>query len=366
MTGSDADFFRIALSMVPGVGSVKAKLLIDKFGSAQAIFEASTKELLSTNGVSKNILSSIRDLSVIDRAKKELDFIKKNEIQLLYYLEEAYPDRLKVYDDAPICLYYKGNVSLNAKRHVSIIGTRKPTERGKWVCEKMVTAFKDYDITTISGLAYGIDIAAHRASLEAIVPTIGVVAHGLDSIYPSAHRTVARKMISLGGLLTEFPSGTKAERDRFPARNRIIAMMADALIVVESKESGGSMITANFANEYSKDVFAIPGRIDDEASKGCNKLIKEHKAFLLDTAEELIRMMRWEPKTEKEIQRSLFYDLSKEEQQIVESIKMGIDAIDDLCSSLGMPQTELSAYLLDLEIKGILRSLPGKKFMVLS
>lgn len=362
----DAEVFRIALSMIPNVGSVKAKALIDNLGSAQAVFEASSKEVLATTGISNKILSAIRDRTIIERARKEVEFAKRNEIQVLYYLEENYPDRLKVYDDAPICLYYKGSVSLNAKRHVSIIGTRKPTERGRWACEKFVAAFREFEITTVSGLAYGIDVTAHRASLESKVPTLGVVAHGLDTIYPAAHKSIASKMIGNGGLLTEFPSGTQAERDRFPARNRIIAMLADALIVVESKESGGSMITANFANEYSKDVFAIPGRIDDEASKGCNKLIKEHKAFLLDTPEELIRMMRWEPKSEKEIQRSLFYDLNKEEQRIVELIKMGIDSIDELASSNGLPLSELANYLLELEIRGIVRSLPGKKYMVLS
>ena len=366
MDNKSTEVFRIALSMVKQVGSVRARQLIQHFGSAESVFKASGKDLLQVSGISKIIAESIRKADVLEKAKVELDFIRKNKIKLLYFMDEDYPNRLKVYDDAPICLFYRGNTPLNGRKHVSIIGTRTPTEKGKWITQKLIEDLGNQEVSIISGLAYGVDITAHKSSLAVGLPTVGVVAHGLDIIYPSAHKQIAREMTNNGGVLTEFVRSTKPDRDRFPARNRIIAMLADALIVVESKESGGSMITANFANDYNKDVFAIPGRIDDVYSKGCNKLIKEHKAFLLESADELVRMMRWETKTEKEVQRAMFYDLTRDEQKIVDSIKMGIDTIDILGSAVNLPQSELASYLLELEFKGVLRSLPGKKYMVLS
>jgi len=361
----DAEVFRIALSIVKKVGSVRARQLIHHFGSAERVLKASSKDLLQVKGVSKVIADSIKDKDVLEKAKMELDFIKENKIKLLYFMDDEYPNRLKVYDDAPICLFYRGNAPLNGRKHVSIVGTRKPTEKGKWIAEKIVEELSNQDVSIISGLAYGVDITAHKASIAAGLPTIGVVAHGLDTIYPSAHKQVAREMTKNGGVLTEFVRSTKPDRDRFPARNRIIAMLADALIVVESKESGGSMITANFANDYNKDVFAIPGRIDDSFSKGCNKLIKEHKAQLLESAEELVSLMRWEPKTEKEVQRAMFFDLTRDEQKIIDAIKAGLDTIDVLAGALALSQSELASLLLELEFKGLLRSLPGKKYLVL-
>lgn len=359
------DVYRIALSIVPQVGSVRAKQLIRHFGSAEVIFEAQKKELLQVKGITKKIADSIHGKEILDQALKEFEFIQESNIKLLYFMDDEYPARLKFFEDAPVCLFYRGSVPLNGRKHVGIIGTRTPTERGKWIAEKLVEDLKSQDITIVSGLAYGIDITAHKASLVSDLPTIGVVAHGLDTIYPSVHKQVAREMTANGGVLTEFVRSTKPDRERFPARNRIIAMLSDALIVVESKESGGSMITANFANDYNKDVFAIPGRINDNFSRGCNKLIKEHKAYLLESGTELIRMMRWESKTHKEVQRSMFYDLTRDEQKIVDCIKAGIDKIDDLSASTKLTQSELASFLLELEFKGVLRSLPGKKYMVL-
>ncbi|MCL4110239.1 UNVERIFIED_CONTAM: hypothetical protein GTU68_030623 [Idotea baltica] len=352
--------------MVKNIGSVRAKLLINQFGSAEAVFLASKSALSKVNGISKVIIESLKSSTTLENAKRELEFVRKNNIKLLYYLDAEYPNRLRPYDDAPICLYYKGNVSLNKKKHVSIVGTRTPTEKGKWICEKLIEDLKSQDVTIISGLAYGVDVTAHKTALRVGLPTLGVVAHGLDTIYPSVHKSIAKEMAVQGGILTEFGRGVKPERDRFPARNRIIAMLSDALVVVESKESGGSMITANFGNDYSKDVFAIPGRIDDLHSVGCNKLIKEHKAFLLDSAEELVRMMRWEPKTTKEVQRSLFLDLTKEEQKVIETIKIGMGGIDELCHTIGLSRSEVASILLDMELKGLIRSLPGSRYMVLS
>ncbi|WP_235297286.1 DNA-processing protein DprA [Portibacter marinus] len=365
MNLEEKDIYKVALSMTQHVGSRRAKQLIHHFGSAEAVFQASKKEIRNVPGISQGIAQALADPSLINSAKSELEFIRKNKIELLYFMDDAYPARLKPYDDAPVCLFYKGSVSLNSRKHVSIIGTRKPTDRGKWICEKLVKDLREYDITVVSGLAYGVDIVAHKASLEAGLPTIGVVAHGLDTIYPSAHRSTAKNMVTNGGILTEFVRNTKPGRDRFPARNRIIAGISDALIVIESKESGGSMITANFANDYNKDVFAVPGRIDDPASQGCNLLIKQHKAFLLDSAEELVKMMRWEKQETSSVQRSLFANLKREELKVVEGIRMGVDDVNGICNYMSMAPSEVSAILLNLEMEGFIRSVPGNRYMVL-
>ncbi len=360
----DASLYRIALSMIDKIGSVRAKQLIAYCGSAEAVFKEKKSNLLKVPGISDGLIKGI-DQSKLKIAEKELLFNEKNKVKLLYYLEDDYPSRLKHYEDAPICLFYKGNADLNLNKHISIVGTRTPTERGKAICESLIAELKEYNINIFSGLAYGVDATAHQACLKNGIPTIGVVAHGLDKMYPSVHRKLASEMIESGGLLTEFPTNTNPDRERFPARNRIIAGISDAVIVIESKRSGGSMITANFANDYNKDVFAIPGRIQDEYSQGCNKLIKEHKAFLLESADELIKMMRWEKRSKEEVQRSLFYDLTREERGVVELLQAGVDNVDALSNSLSMSQAELATLLLELEFKGVVKSIPGKRYMYL-
>jgi len=366
MASEQDDICRIALSMVPLVGSRRARFLISHFGSAEATLQASYKQLTALPGISSKIAEAVASGRDLEAARQEVNFIRENNIQMLYFMEDEYPDRLKNYDDAPICLFYRGSTPLNGRKHVSVIGTRKPSERGKWQCEKLVNDLSDLDVTIVSGLAYGIDVTAHRASLKAGLPTIGVVAHGLDTIYPAAHKGVARDMISKGGILTEFVRNTRPDRERFPARNRIIAGLCDALVVVESKESGGSMITAHLANDYNKDVFALPGRVDDLASKGCNLLIKQHKAYLMEGAEDLVKMLRWEAKAAVPKQASLFYELNRDGQKIVECINMGVDDINGLCDALQYSHSELSVILLDLEMQSVLRALPGNKYMVLA
>ena len=359
------DLFRLALAMVDKIGSVKAKSLIAYCGSAEAVFKESRKALIKIPGISNKTADKIFASNTFQKAEKELAFIRDRKIEMLYFLDESYPSRLKNYDDAPLCLFYKGNVSLNKKRHVAIVGTRTPTERGRHNCEKIVAELNGNDISIISGLAYGIDAEAHKASLKNGLPTIGVVAHGLDTVYPKEHRSLAQEMCKNGGVLTEFPTETTPDRERFPARNRIIAGLADAVIVIESKSSGGSMITANFANDYSKDVFAIPGRINDDYSLGCNKLIKEHKAFLLESADDLLKLMRWDNQSPAQVQRSLFNDLNREQQKIVELVKIGMDDIDTISQSMEMKPSELAGILLDLEFEGVIKKLPGKKYMYL-
>lgn len=365
MTFESHHLYRVALSLVENIGSVRAKQLVSYCGSAEAVFQSKTRELEKIPGISSGLISNIQNKHVLQYAEKEIEFCLKNGISIFYYLEEDYPNRLRPYEDSPTCLYYKGSADLNKVFHVAIVGTRTPTERGRWIVEKMIEDFVSLDVQIISGLAYGIDAEAHKASLKNGLSTIGVVAHGLDTIYPKVHLSLAKDMSKNGGLLTEFPSGTIPDRERFPARNRIIAGLADAVIVVESKASGGSMITANFANEYNKDVFAIPGRPQDEFSKGCNKLIQENKAHLIEEAQDVINIMRWEKKTDALIQRSLFLDLTSEQQKIISLIKIGVDDIDSIIQSTGMPSSQLSAILLELEFNGMLKSLPGKKYMCL-
>jgi DNA processing protein len=282
-------------------------------------------------------------------------------------LDKTYPKRLSHYPDAPLLVYYKGNADLEHPRIVGIVGTRKPTDRGKAICEEIVEGLKDYGALIISGLAYGIDVAAHKKALELGMPTIGCLGHGLQMVYPSTHRKVAAGMTGHGGLLTEFSSNQKPDAPHFPMRNRVIAGMCDALIVVETARRGGSMITAEFANAYNKDVFAVPGRVKDAQSQGCNLLIKSHRAQLLDTPEDIAYIMRWEKEHAKHpAQRQLFVELNPQEQSIVDCLRgKESEGIDALSYGTGFSQSQLANLLLGLEFNGVLKSLPGKRYMLL-
>ncbi len=353
--------------MVPNIGPVLGKTLIAYCGSASAIFQQSKAELSKIPGIGLSRAEEVFNADVMDRAKMEMDFISKYDIKPLFYLDDLYPGRLKHFDYCPILLYYRGDLAyLNALRTVGIVGTRKPSERGKIFTEKLVEDLHAYNTVVISGLAYGVDGIAHKQAVKANLPTIGVMGNSHDLIYPSEHRDVASKMLSCGGLLTEFPSGTKPDRANFPMRNRIIAALSDALVVVESNITGGSIITAEFANEYNKDVFALPGRIDDEKSRGCNALIKRHKAYLIESAEDIAYITRWEDFDKKKtVQASLFIELDADEQKIVDYIRSKKEAaIDEIIHYLGLTSSIVASQLLTLEFKGVLRAMPGKKYMV--
>jgi len=356
---------KIALTMLPNIGDILAKRLVAYCGSVDAIFKEKKSNLEKIPGIgSINVLDVINH-SVFDRAEEEIKFIEKNNIQPIFYLDDEYPKRLVQCDDSPVMLYFKGKANLNAEKIISIVGTREATEYGKMMCEKLIEDLAMYNVTIVSGLAYGIDITAHKAALENNLPTLCVLAHGLDKIYPAVHRSAADKMLDNGGWLTDFVSRTIPDRENFPSRNRIVAGISDATIVIESKIKGGSLITADIANSYNRDVFAFPGRIGDVYSEGCNKIIKQNKAALIQSAEDIIYILGWEERKNKKTsqQKKLFIELNKEEEVLVNILKEKDSiTIDDLCIACKMPMSKVSAMLLTLEFSGVVKSFPGKKY----
>ena len=357
---------KIALTLIPQVGPVTARNLVSYCGSVPAIFEAGQRELQRVPGVGPQIARNILSKETLSRAEAELKFLETHQIEALFYLDENYPRRLRNYPDSPPILYYKGQASLNAERTVGIVGTRRPTPHGIRACEELVEGLLPYDVTIVSGLAYGIDVTAHRKCLELEMPTIGVLGHGLQQIYPTQHQPVARAMVHNGGVLSEYPSNTLPDREHFPMRNRIIAGLCDAIIVVETQRKGGSMITAHMANDYSKDVFALPGRVKDPYSEGCNFLIKTHRAALIEGAADVAYIMRWdELDSSKPVQQQLFVELTEDEKIVVNLLNPddGV-SIDHLAATSGKPNSELAGILLELEFKGLIRALPGKRYIL--
>ncbi|WP_342748716.1 DNA-processing protein DprA [Sphingobacterium gobiense] len=355
---------KIALTKIKGVGPKTARTLLTYFGSVDNIFDASKKQLLSIPGIRKATVESIFSKNYMHDAERELAFVEKHNIEMLWAEDATYPRRLTQCEDAPLLMYYKGTVDLNPRLCVSIVGTRNATVYGKRICEELVSTLQEYDIQIVSGLAYGIDVQAHRLALKHHIPTIGVLGHGLDRIYPSAHRDVASRMLENGGLLTEYPSETIPDRSNFPARNRIIAGLADVTIVVEAAKKGGALITAEIANSYNRDVCAFPGGIDQEYSAGCNYLIKTHRAHLIRHADDLIYLMGWErPKSKQEGMQLplLTTNLSKDEQRVYDFLQEKEQAsVDEIALHLDWPMNKLAMILLEMEMNSILLSLPGK------
>ena len=357
---------KIAITLIPKVGPITAKNLISYCGSIEAVFEARKRELLKVPGIGEGIAAAILKKDYFEAAERELEFIEQQDIQPLFYLDDAYPNRLKSLENAPLLLYYKGSADLNHPRIVSVVGTRKPSTLGVANCEQLISELKNYGILVVSGLAYGIDVTAHKKCLEENIETVGVLGHGLKKIYPAQHRQVAYKMLDNGGLLTEFTSDTHPDREHFPMRNRIVAGMCDAVVVVETAQKGGSMITAFCANGYNKDVFAFPGRTNDAHLQGCNHLIKTHKAALIESAKDIGYIMRWEELDErKEVQLNLFHDLTVEEQSIVGILKEKNElGIDQLVYETQINNSQLASLLLSLEFKGLLKTMPGKRYLL--
>jgi DNA processing protein len=357
---------RIALSMLKGIGPVNARNLVAYCGGVEAIF--TDKKLKNTlakvPGIGPKLIASITDKKVLPAAEKELVYVRKHKLSMLFYLDADYPNRLKQAEDAPVLLYVKGKADLDAQHMVSIVGTRTPTEQGKRLCVELVEGLKESGATIVSGLAYGIDITAHRAALRNDLPTIGCVAHGMDKLYPGEHAATAKEMLVQGALVTEVPSDGAFAPGNFPARNRIIAGLSDCTIVVESAPKGGSLITADIANSYDREVFAFPGRPTDPRSEGCNMLIQRNQAALITNARDVLRLMDWLPRKKKApVQAALFSELLPEEQTLVDIIKAkGKIAIDDLCVASKMSQGKTAGHLLNLEFSGVVRSLPGKVY----
>lgn len=356
--------YQIAITQLRDVGPVSVKRLIAYCGSASAVFCEKKKFLERIPGIHKNMVSSILQNGVLEMAEKEIGFIEKNQITPCFYLSPEYPSRLKHCADGPVMLYFRGNADLNHPRIIGVVGTRQPSRYGLEQCTALMADLAQVDVLVVSGLAYGIDACAHKEALEAGLKTVGVLAHGLDRIYPPVHRYLAKKMLSEGGLLTDYISGTNPDRQNFPSRNRIVAGISDAVIVIESGVKGGALITADIANSYNRDVFAIPGRNTDPPSAGCNLAISENRAGILLGGNHLISVMGWdEKKSRSQRQQEIFINLSAEEERIVNIIRqMGEPLVDHISLECSIPVSRTASLLLELELKGVIRCLPGKKY----
>ena len=372
-SSEEEQIYSIALTMVPGIGHIGAKHLIDGMGNAVDVFRLRKEMSERIPEVSQRVIEALDCPQAVLRAEQEYEFIRKNRISCLSFHDEAYPSRLRECEDAPVVLFFKGNADLNSLHILNMVGTRNATDYGTQICASFLRDLKALcpDVLVVSGLAYGIDIHAHREALANELPTVGVLAHGLDRIYPHVHRKTAVDMLEKGGLLTEFLSGTNPDRHNFISRNRIVAGMCDATIVIESAEKGGSLITAELAEGYHRDCFAFPGRMSDEYSKGCNRLIRDNKASLLLSAEDFVQAMGWNMQTtlsEKvSVQRSLFIELSEEEQKIVAILeKLGNLQINSLVVEADIPVNKMTAILFELEMKGVIRVLAGGMYQLLN
>ena len=357
--------YQIAITLLEGIGSIGAKKLIAYCGGAEAVFKEKKAALLKIPNIGEKAAKTIIKSNVFAEAEQEIEYIQKNNIQPHFYLNKSYPQRLLHCEDGPIVLYTKGDLDLNTQKVISIVGTRKATVKGKAFTEKLVEEIALHNPIIVSGLAYGIDICAHKAALKNDLQTIGILACGLNEIYPKAHFSTAEKMLENGGIASDYRSGTKLFPKQFAERNRIVAGMADAIIVIESSEKGGSLITADLGNGYNRDVFAVPGRPDDSQSVGCNRLIKQNKAALIESAKDIEYIMGWEKSSQKPKlnQASLFVDLSKEEQIIFDNLDHSLSqSLDSISLEVKMPVSKTTALLLSIEFKGLIRSLPGKMY----
>lgn len=358
--------YRIALVGVKGMNRLLAETLVELTGDVSAFFTLSQRELTELTGWNSTLFSEVERGKALLSATNEISFIRKNNITPLFFTDADYPQRLLECDDAPLMLYYKGNTSLQVPRVVSIVGTRHATPYGKNFVDTLVRDLADAcpDTLIVSGLAYGVDVAAHRAALRYGLPTVGVLAHGLNTIYPAQHRNTAVEMLGNGGLLTEYTSSQATHRGFFLARNRIVAGLADAVVVVESGIKGGSLFTATIAGDYHRDVFALPGRVGDISSMGCNNLIRQNKAALLTCADDLIEAMGWGNRREQPSQTTLTIerevDLTAEEQRIMQYLSLnGEGQINRMAVELDTPIATLSATLVELEFKGCVVAFPG-------
>ena len=355
--------YQIALTMIPGVGGKTARQILEFYPDPEELFREDRKSLEAAFG-KRPIVDHILNKATLPAAENEMNFVEKNNIRMLFVNNSDYPQRLKRpgCEDAPVLLYYKGNADLNCGKVVAIVGSRKATDYGRTATEKLVQELTSENILIVSGLAYGIDGASHQAALNNGLPTVGVLGHGLNLIYPASHRNLAKDMLANGGLLTEFPSNTKLDPGLFPARNRIIAAMADVVVVMEAAKKGGALITAEIANGYNRDVFALPGRTTDTYSEGCNSLIKSNKANLLTSAADIFYITGWKrKKNQKTVQQTMFQEFEGEEKIIYDLLlqhkELTIDEISSLCD-LSLPK--IAKNLLSLELKNVCKFLPGK------
>jgi DNA processing protein len=360
--------YQIALSNVEGVGSVFFRQLISYCGSAENVFKAKTDKLIKISGVGRVVIEGLKNKALISDAEKTLINAEKQGAQLFFSTDKNYPSRLKPLYDAPAVLYYKGNASLDHFRSIGIVGTRQATDYGKKVTESIVEQSKNYNPLIVSGLAYGIDITAHKAAIDFGLPTIAVMASGIDVIYPLQHEKYIDQITSNGGIISEHPFGKQPIRNMFLSRNRIIAGLSDASIVIESAAKGGSLVTAEFANNYHRQVFAVPGTLANKASEGCNKLIQQNKANIYTQINDLVETLNWDLEEnpdnikfkKNDVDLSMFTD---EEAQVISHLRTnGELQIDELSWQTQVPLNRLASLLLNLEFQGIIKAMPGKKF----
>jgi DNA processing protein len=354
---------RIALTKIPAMGPVRIRSLIDYFGSATAVFKSNRKEWLRVPNITELTCKELRKKQNHADAISEWKFVNDHQIKPLFLTDSDYPKRLLHCYDPPSLLYYKGVADLNHPRILSVIGTRNHTTYGKQVTEQLIAYLSNRNITIISGLAFGIDAVAHRHALQNGLPTVGVLAHGLDTLYPWQHTSLAKEMEKQGGLLTEFGKHTQPDKHNFPKRNRIVAGMSDATLVIETACKGGSMITAELAFEYNRELMAVPGKITDPANAGCLQLIKQNKAVIYTSPESLLELMGWNSTQPTSRQIRLFDDLLPEEKNLLQLLQ-GIASlsIDELYIKSGLPYSQLASLLLQMEMKQYILSLPGKRY----
>lgn len=356
--------YKIALTQIPNIGPILARNLLSYCGSPEAVFKSKVSTLEKIPGIGNILARTITTSAALQLAEHEISLLERHHVRGYFFTDPQYPERLRHLPDSPLMLYVRGDVDLNARRSIGIVGTRMPTAQGLALCEEFVRELTPYSPLIISGLAYGIDIGAHRSALASGLSTIGVLAHGLGYLYPAAHKAVASKMEQQGALVSEYLYNVSPDRENFPQRNRVVAGLCDAIVVVETGIQGGSMITAQLANDYNRDVFAFPGRVQDSISKGCNLLIKTNRAALIESASDLINAMSWEEQGQRHmIQKELFLDLSPEAKKIVDLMqKFEEISFDQLAFSSGTAPGALASLLLDLEFQGVVRSLPGKRY----
>ncbi len=357
--------YALALQHIPKIGDVTAKKLINHCGSAEAVLKETKSNLLKIDGIGATLISGLFDAKSIKNAEEELVFIKENEIKPLYFTDPEYPERLKHCIDSPLLLFQVGNIDLKQKHIISIVGTRKITTYGVAFCEKLIEELAPFDPIIVSGFAYGTDITAHKAAINHNLQTIGCLAHGLNQIYPKVHKKYMVDVEKNGGFLTDFWSTDVFDRNNFLKRNRIIAGMSEATIVIESAEKGGSLVTADIANSYDREVFAVPGRVTDSQSTGCNNLIKMQQAHVLSTPLDVPYMLNWNlNKAEKPaIQQQLFVELTADEKLIYKYLKdHGKVFLDVIAIECQLPIFKVAGMLLNMELKGVIRPLPGKLF----
>jgi len=356
--------YLLALHRLSKIGDATAKRLIEIFGSAENIIREKSQNLEKINGLGTKRIHSLKREVDLDGAERELKFIQDNGIAFRFFKDKSYPEQLKQCIDGPIILFQKGNIDLKHKKILSIVGTRKITSHGVNFTEKLIEDLAVINPVIISGFAYGTDITAQKAAIEHKLQTIGCLAHGLNQIYPKVHQRYVDSVLEHGGFFTDFCSDDDFDRNNFLKRNRIIAGLSEATVVIESAEKGGSLVTAEMANSYNREVFALPGRYSDKMSLGCNNLIKKQQAMMMTSAADIVYMLNWDiDKKPKPMQTELFVDLNQEEQKVVDALKeFQKSELDPLALACDIPTSKLSMILLNLELKGLVRPLPGKQF----